>query len=77
MRKSPNRRFYIKKEESINMNTISKKKSIIASFVMFALVMLSLIFLATPIQMKLGMTGVLVTELILLALAMIGTVVMK
>ena len=59
------------------MNTISKKKSITASFVMFALVILMLIFAATPIQMKLGMTGVLLTELILLAMAIIGTIIMK
>ena len=59
------------------MNTISKKKSITASFIMFALVILMLIFLAAPIQMKLGMTGVLLTEFILLAMAIIGTLVMK
>ena len=59
------------------MNTISKKKSITASFVMFALVILMLIFAATPIQMKLGMTGVLLTELILLAMAIVCTLIMK
>lgn len=69
--------IYFINEESINMNTISKKKSISASFVMFALVILAMIFLATPIQMKLGMTGVLVTEIILLAMAIIGVFVMK
>lgn len=59
------------------METISKKKSITASFVMFALVILMLLFVATPIQMNLGMAGVLITELIFLAMAIVGTLIMK
>ncbi|MBR1693577.1 MAG: CPBP family intramembrane metalloprotease [Lachnospiraceae bacterium] len=59
------------------MDTRSKKKSITASFVMFALVIVMLLFIATPIQMMLGMTGVLITELIFLAMAILGAIVMK
>lgn len=59
------------------METISKKKSITAAFVMFALVIVMMLFVAAPIQMNLGMTGVLITELIFLAMAIIGTLLMK
>ena len=59
------------------MKTISKKKSITAAFVMFALVIVMMLFVAAPIQMNLGMTGVLITELIFLAMAIIGTLLMK
>jgi len=59
------------------MNTISKKKSITAAFVMFVLVIAMIIVVITPIQIALGMTGVLITELIFLAMALVGALIMK
>ena len=59
------------------MSTMSKKKGVLAALVMFGLVIVMLYFVATPIQMYLGMWGVLLTELILLAMAVGGALIMK
>lgn len=67
----------LNRKEETTMNTISKKKSIISALVMFVLVMVMFIFVAAPIQMALGMPGVLITELLLLAMALIGSKIMK
>lgn len=63
--------------EQTNTIQISKKKSIAASLIMFAAVILALIFVATPIQIYFGMVGVLLTELLLLAMAIVGAIIMK
>lgn len=59
------------------MNQLSKKKSILTAFGMFALVIIMFVFIGGPIQMRFGMTGVLMTELILLAMAIGGTFLLK
>ena len=45
--------------------------------ILFALVIVFLIFGATPIQEKFGMAGVALTELILLAMAIIPAIILK
>ncbi|MBO6015580.1 MAG: CPBP family intramembrane metalloprotease [Lachnospiraceae bacterium] len=59
------------------MQTLTKKKSITAALVMFVAVMIMLIFVGAPIQSSLGMLGLLITELLFLSLALIGTKIMK
>lgn len=56
---------------------LTKTQSIFIALGMFLAVILSLIFIATPVQANFGMLGVLITELILLALAIGGVLLTK
>src|SRR5659263_468052 len=61
------------------METKSKKRILkpYHGIILFALVIVFLIFGATPIQQKFGMAGVALTELILLAMAIIPAIILK
>ncbi len=59
------------------MNQLSTKKSILLGFGMFVVVVLSLIFIGAPLQAKFGMVGLLLTELVLLVLAIGGVLLTK
>lgn len=59
------------------MNQLSKKKSILLGFGMFVVVILSLIFIGSPLQMHFGMVGLLLTELVFLVLAIGGVLLTK
>ena len=65
------------RRENKEMNPLSTKKSILLGFGMFGVVVLSLIFIGAPLQGKLGMVGLLLTELIFLALAIGGVLLTK
>lgn len=59
------------------MNQLSKKKSVLLGFAMFIVVVLSLIFIGSPLQMNFGMVGLLLTELVFLVLAIGGVLLTK
>jgi len=62
-----------------NMQTRTEKRILkpYHGIILFALVIVFLIFGATPIQEKFGMAGVALTELILLAMAIIPAIILK
>ena len=57
--------------------TYSKKVSIAISFVAFFIVLGVLLFIAYPLQMKLGNAGLVATELIVLAIAIVGCIITR
>ena len=59
------------------MNQVSKKKSILSGLGMFIIVMLSMIFIASPLQGNFGMVGLLLTEVMFLILAVGGVLLTK
>lgn len=59
------------------MKQFTKTQSIFIALGMFFAVILSLLFIASPLQMNFGMIGLLLTELLLLALAIGGVLLTK
>ncbi len=59
------------------MNQLSKKKSILLGLGMFIIVVLSTIFIASPLQVNFGMVGLLLTEIMFLVLAFGGVLLTK
>ncbi len=59
------------------MNQVSKKKSILLGLGMFIIVVLSMIFIASPLQVSFGMVGLLLTEVMFLILAVGGVLLTK
>lgn len=69
----------IKLEGEINMEENNKFRTLkpYQGILLFILVILMMIFVATPIQMRYGMYGVAITELIILAMAVIPAILLK
>lgn len=53
------------------------QQSVLVSLGVFLVVMLSMLFVAGPVQSRLGMIGLLITELILLAIALVAVYITK
>lgn len=59
------------------MNQLSKKKSILLGLGTFVIVVLSLIFIGSPLQVNFGMVGLLLTEVMFLIIACGGVLLTK
>jgi membrane protease YdiL (CAAX protease family) len=57
--------------------TAPRKRDIALALAVFAVAMLMLLFVAAPIQLRFGLTGVVLTEIIILAFAFLGVFLMR